>query len=458
MTLFSAGRWVSQSRNVFPNEIPINVDPNLLGFDLFNLNNPVFLVLQQDKFGNGPPVSLIASSPCNQFGTCNRFGGAPEDFAALIGQLFGQQFLTNQNGGLAFTLPEKNLRTPYAQQWHLTFERQIRNNYFLSVAYVGTKGTKLMRLTTPNLGASLAPQILKLNQTLITRQTVTGFVLIPPGGCGPFPVFTTSPNCGTQINSIRPNPFLGPYQIFEGSASSNYHAMQLEARKHYSHNFQFTAAYTWSHAIDDVSDVFPIAGAPVIAQDSSNLRAERASANFDIRHRFAASLLWDLPFFRHSRGVTGHLLGKWQMSSIFQAHTGQPFTLNVPFDANFDGNLTDRPSTTNGLIFFNEHGPRRVAMVAGSSFKDFFILKKNGVVGRNTVRGDNFINLDLAVGKTFQFAETKDLLFRAEFFNLFNRANFGLPIRTIGAPGFGSAVETMVPARTVVIVVKSKFD
>jgi carboxypeptidase family protein len=455
------GAVVSQSRNVFPNEIPIDVDPNFLGFDVINLNNPIFLALTQDRFRNpAGPVHLFASSSCNQFGTCNQLGGGREDFAAVASQLFIQ----NRNGGLAFTLPEKHLRTPYAQQWHLTFEREVLDGYLFSAAYVGTKGTKLIRLTTPNLGPIVTPQI-PVSQSegfplLNTRQTQTGFIRILPDGQ------TCSGGGGTQgppgtnfclEADDRPNPFLGAYQIFESSANSSYHALQLEARKRYNRNFQFTAAYTWSHAIDDVSDLFPIAGAPAVAQDSSNLQAERASANFDIRHRFAASLLWDLPFYRNSRGVAGKLLGQWQIASIFQAHTGQPFTLNVPFDANLDGNLSDRPSTTDGLVFFNGHGPQRVGLATGRSFTDFFVLEKNGVVGRNTLRGDSFINLDLSIGKTFKLEETKDLLFRVEFFNLLNRANFGLPIRTIGAPGFGSAVETMVPARTVVLAVKAKF-
>jgi carboxypeptidase family protein len=461
------GAVVSQSRNVFPNEIPIDVDPNFLGFDVINLNNPIFLALTQDRFRNpAGPVHLFASSSCNQFGTCNQLGGGREDFAALASQLFIQ----NRNGGLAFTLPEKHLRTPYAQQWHLTFEREVLDGYLFSAAYVGTKGTKLIRLTTPNLGPIVTPQIpvsqfqdplLGLLPLLNTRQTQTGFIRILPDGQ------TCNTGGGTQAGppgttfcleaDDRPNPFLGSYQIFESSANSSYHALQLEARKRYNRNFQFTAAYTWSHAIDDVSDLFPIAGAPVVAQDSSNLQAERASANFDIRHRFAASLLWDLPFFRNSRGAAKQLLGQWQIASIFQAHTGQPFTLNVPFDANLDGNLSDRPSTTDGLVFFNGHGPQRVGLAPGRSFTDFFVLEKNGVVGRNTLRGDSFINLDLSIGKTFKLEETKDLLFRVEFFNLLNRANFGLPIRTIGAPGFGSAVETMVPARTIVLAVKAKF-
>jgi hypothetical protein len=428
------GAVVSQSRNVFPNEIQFNFESGSSGTNPFDFNNPSrFLAFDTETHGQPgifvPDIRLLAQTPCNQFGTCNQFGLAPQYFAVAMSSVFG---LSN---GLAFTLPEKKLRSPYAQQWHLTAEREVLRGYLLSIAYVGSKGTKLTRLTTPNLGKDVIPRVQFL------------------GNASPFPVVLVN----HAIEPLRPNALLGPYQIFENSANSIYHALQIEARKRYSHSYQFTAAYTWSHAIDDVSDLFPIAGAPVIAQNSFNLRAERGDANFDIRHRFAASLLWDLPFYRNSSSGAGRLLKNWQVASIFQANTGQPFTLNLPVDANLDGNLTDRPSTTNGLIFLAAHGPQRVSLAAGKQLTNFFTFGSGGAVGRNTARGDGFIDLDMSVSRTFKFAETKNLQFRAEFFNLLNRANFGLPIRTIGAPGFGSAVDTVVPARTIVLVVKSSF-
>ena len=206
-----------------------------------------------------------------------------------------------------------------------------------------------------------------------------------------------------------------------------------------------------------MSDVFPIAGAPVLPQNSFNFRAEKASANFDIRHRFAASLVWDLPFFSDSTGRVQKLAAGWQLASIFQAHTGQPFTLNVPFDANLDGNLSDRPSTTDGLVFFNGHGSRKVAVSPGREAENFFVLLRDGAVGRNTARGDGFMDLDLAISKRFQLSERQGLDLRFEGFNVMNRANFGLPIRVIGAPGFGSAVDTASPARIIQFALKYGF-
>lgn len=432
------GAVVSQSRNVFPGEIPVNVDPSFLEFDVYSLNNPALLRINKiddNTFTN--PVDLLRPGVCNRFGTCNRFGGEPEDFIALIGQLFRQ----NPAGGLAFTLPERRLRSPYGQQWHLTVERELFDDYLFSAAYVGTRGTKLTRVVTPNLGGNVIPSIILDDVNY------------------PYPVIDPA-SSAMRVGSLlakRPTEELGAYQIFENSAASIYHSLQLESSKRYGNGLQYTAAYTWSHAIDDVSDLFPIAGAPVLPQDSTDLRAERASANFDIRHRFSASLIWDLKFFGGKRNIAGRVLGDWQFASIFQAHTGQPFTLNVPFDANYDGNPTDRPSTTAGLRLADQHGPRRVSLEQGFSYLDFLVIGKNGTVGRNTLRGDGFVNFDLALTKNFEFSDRQRLVFRTEFFNALNRSNFGLPVRTIGAPGFGSATETVGPARMIQFALKYSF-
>ena len=422
------GAVVSQSRNVFPTEVPLNIAPSLLPFLSFFLPLPSQLVFGSD---GGPELQFVAP------GTVNQFGGAPEDFVAVFGRVFRR---SRAAGGLAYTLPAKDLATPYAQQWHLTVEREIAGDIAVSAAYVGTKGSKLTRMLTPNNGPGITPVI----PVLFKRNRI------------PIVIFSE------DFNDLPPNrpvtPFLGSYRVFENSASSNYHALQLEARKRMSHGYAFTIAYTWSHAIDDVSDVFPIAGAPVLPADHRNLRLECADAGYDVRHRIAASVIWDLPFWR---GVTtGDLddasfwLGGWQIASIAQGHTGQPFTLNLPIDINLDGNLTDRPATENGLIFFDEHGPERVRIADGVTGSEFL---GPGSVGRNSVRGDGYVNVDLSVNKLFRFSDTQRLELRTEMFNVLNRANYGLPVRVLGNPGFGSAVETASPARVIQFALKYSF-
>jgi hypothetical protein len=418
------GAVVSQSRNVFPNEYPFVSEANFFGFDGVNANNISFFGIENSR-GDRLPLLLTGT---------NQLAGTPQDFVALVGSLLDA---TKVAGGLAFTLPEKRLRTPYVQQWNLTVERELFGDYLLSGSYVGTKGTKLTRLTRPNGGPNVTS-----NQVLTLRS-----------GATPTVSFATF----TQYPITRSNAALGAYQTFENSASSSYHALQLETRKRYSYGLTFTGAYTWSHALDDVSDIIETAGAASIAQDSRNLRADRGSASFDVRHRFAVSAVADLPFFRGQSNRAARLLGGWQLAAIFYARTGQPFTLEVPFDANLDGNLTDRPSNTAGLSFLSGHDVRRIAIAPERKVEDFFVVGRNGFVGRNTVRADRLVNLDLALNKSLRFTDTQNLEFRTEVFNVFNRSNFGLPVRTIGNPGFGSSINTVTPARIIQFALRLNF-
>jgi len=443
------GAVVSQSRNVFPNEVPITIDASSFGLNIFQLPNPALQRISRfDAQGN-----VVASVPVIARGTLNQIGGSAADFVPIVGSLILRGQLQTPDGiftqsGLAFTLPAKDLPTPYAQQWHLTLERQVLADYVVSAAYIGTKGTKLTRLTTPNGGRNVT--ILPILDSNASRPTVKDIA---------------------HLFFARPEPFLGAFQIFENSAGSNYHAFQLEARKSYSHGYQFTVAYTWSHAIDDVSDVFQIAGAPTLPQGSesandfigTNIVSERADANYDVRQRFVASLVWDLPFYRDSNKGAARWLGGWQISSIYQAHTGQPFTINLPFDDNLDGNVSDRPVSAFGLITSRGHGSRRVSVLPRiqtlTDINTFFgeSLTDHARIGRNTFRGDNFRNLDLALTKRFRFNENQSLDFRTEMFNSLNRANYGLPVRVLGAPGFGSSYDTVNPARIVQFAMKFNF-
>jgi hypothetical protein len=423
------GAVVSQSRNAFPSEIPFLSEATFFGHDGLNANNPAFFGLRDAQ---GRFQSFLIQ------GT-NQLAGSRRDFVALVGALLDS---ATEAGGLTFTLPDNRLRSPYVQQWHLTLERELRDDYVVGLSYVGTKGTRLTRLTTPNGGARITP-----HQTVVLRR-----------GAAPAVSFDTSnPTRKIQYAIGRPVAALGAYRIFENSAVSSYNALQVEARRRYSRGLTFTAAYTWSHAIDEVSDFIETGGAPSLPQDAGNLKAERGSAAYDVRHRFAASAIADLPSLPGNRGIAAVILTDWQLSSILYARSGQPFTLAVPVDANLDGNLTDRPSTTEGLLFFDGHGPRRVALGPGRSVEDFYVAGRNGVVGRGTGRGDTLVNWDVALTRTIRFRDARSLELRVEAFNLLNRANFSLPVRTIGDPGFGSSTSTATPARVVQFAARISF-
>jgi hypothetical protein len=359
-------------------------------------------------------------------GTVNRLSMPPEDFlslAASVGQLL-----------LPLTLP-RALKVPYSQQYGLTIERQMGGHMSVSAAYVGTRGSRLLRLTTPELGSNMIVQ-------LASADTLPGTLPLPS-----FRIDALFPLRSTPLNQI-----VVPHQQIEGSASSTYHSLQLEARQQYRQGVQWGAAFTYAHAIDDASDLFDTGGAFALPQDSFNLRAERASAGFDSRFRAVAHVIWDIPF------LTRHwLLGGWQASGIWTAQSGQPFTVNSAVDVNEDGNLTDRLDRTD-LLIVESHGPSQIRLASG--VRPFDLLagtSRNGSIGRNTFRAPGIATMDMALSKSLRISDRHHVSVRAEAFNLFNRSHFGAPVRIVESPAFGSSVNTTSPARRIQFSVKYSF-
>jgi hypothetical protein len=405
------GSVISQSRNVFPRFLTVNLG----GFNQFaNINDPATFL---------SPHPFIPVNPLNAFGASgrlNRFAGGDP----VVTQL-AAAFLTNLASGPGFILPSKSLETPYAQHWGLTLEHQFGKDFLMSAAYVGTRGVHLLRFATPNLGPNAIPVVsdVSINNPIRNFPNLT------------FPVLSgisLPPNI--EGRQLRPFPLLGSITSIESDSDSTYHSLQLQAIKRFSHGVQFTTAYTWSHAIDEVSDIFDLAGALALPQNSFDRRAERGDANFDVRHRFVYSLIWDLPIFEQSK-----IWGGWQVASIGTFQTGQPYSSLFCCDINFDGNLTDRVEPT--------------ISIPGNS-------------PRNIYRAPGISTVDMALNKYFRFNERHRLEFRTEVFNLFNRENFGIPIHQLFFGGFTTEpasndnklfTDTRVPMRTVQFALKYSF-
>jgi hypothetical protein len=211
------------------------------------------------------------------------------------------------------------------------------------------------------------------------------------------------------------------------------------------------SAFTFSHSIDDASDFFDSAGEFALSQDSAH-RSERGSSGFDERLRSVTYFVWSLP------GKRVRLRG-WQLSGIFTAQTGQPYTVNTVYDINSDGNLTDRLQTTVGLTAGPASNDRiQVQLAPGVSPMSLLApAGKDGAVGRNTFRAPGLTSLDGALSRPFAIRERHTMVIRAEAFNALNHPNFGIPVRILETPGFGGSVNTAVPARTIQFAVKYSF-
>ena len=454
------GAVVSQSRNVYPSYLTVNTAGgfnNLLGeqcprqfftrciFELINPGNPLPNL-------NGQPGAIISLVQPGTLNTVNQ----SLSFAQLVGVI--NSFVRSTGllppiSAFGATLPAQRLDMPEAHQFSFSLDQQLGRSVALTASYVGTRGRKLLRFTTPNLGPNVYniplqfSFIFPVGGTVIgTSPNVSGLTL-PPG-------LRLSADRENLIGG-RPVPTAGTIYRFETSANSNYNSLQLQLRTRLRRRLQLQAAYTFAKATDDVSDVFDLAGASALPQDSFNLAGERGPANFDVRHRFAYNFIYDLPAFNQHGALAHALLGGWQLASLGSFQTGQPFTVNSIFDVNLDGNLTDRLNSTSGLtVTGNRQQPLRLTTDPTALLAP---IGTNGRVGRNTFPAGNVLDLNAALVKHFAFKEQHDLSLRMDVFNFINRANYGVPVRFLEAPGFGQATNTVTPSRRVQFALKYSF-
>ncbi|HZS05928.1 MAG TPA: TonB-dependent receptor [Blastocatellia bacterium] len=414
------GAVVSQSRNVFPSFLTLNFG----GLDASSGTTEFGII--------NPAVTVIGRGSVVQPGTLNRLNPLTP-----LGE-FISSLESSFPSALGVTLPRRHLAMPGAQHYSFSIEQQFGRNYSFSAAYVGTRGHNLLRFTTPNLGPGLtvSPTVFGVvspdNETFIPR--ILGLVNDPR----------------------RPIKGIGAVNIFETTGSSGYDSLQLVFRGHPDEILQFFAAYTLSRTIDDVSDVFDLAGAYALPQNSLTFAGERGAAGFDALHRLAYNLTLDFSAYASGRSGAGRLLDGLQLTGVGRYQTGLPFTVNSILDVNLDGNLTDRLNTTAGLQITGDRSqPLRLTTADPLSLLAPF--GRDGKVARNSFRAGSSLEFDLAVLKNLTAGPGRKFSFRAEVFNLFNRPDFGIPVRLLEAPGFGKATNTITPGRRVQFSLKYNF-
>ena len=298
--------------------------------------------------------------------------------------------------GLSPNTVDSGFNNAYVQSWNLNIQREVVGDIGVTIGYFGTKGTHL-RISR------------NINQPV-------------NGGARPFARLSSS-------DPFRPNAPLNNITQIEGSGNSSYNALWLTANKRFSRGFQFNTSYTFSKSIDYNS----LNSQGVVIQDSYNVRGSRGLSDFDARHRFVFSGLYELPFH-------GNLLvDGWQLSSIVQMQTGNPVNLVVNNAAFTGTNNTVRPDVT---------GPIEILGTPNRWFDTTpFVVPVNrfGNLGRNVVIGPGFNNVDFSVIKRTKLTETQLIEFRWEVFDLFNHANFGQPGRVVGTANFGQITNTRFP-------------
>ena len=433
-------------------------------FEHTNGNEAVATALE----GSPPLVQNPAQQ--NIATTFNADGSIQTSGYSLVGSSLGGQFPQS-----IVSIPSKQV-WPYIQQWHFDIQHELPHHFVATVSYVGSKGTHLGQRFDLNQIRPTPPGA----NPYSPGQPFTGVILNPdgsvkyPGDCasgtagmgGPLipgynpdqdpadqTVGTPGVNmyvaCGNDPNFFRPYIGYSDIRAQRNTASSIYHGLQLSGRKTVG-ALQLSASYTYSHSIDDASS----AGDGSFV-DSYDLAANRASSNFDQRHVFTLSYIYDLPFFKGS-GLAHTLLGGWQWSGITTIQSGTPYTITNAGDGGAipgdnagvaDGTATagSRPDliadpnaripgsgptslggTQYGPLLVN---PGAFAAPQGLTF---------GNAGRNIVRNPRQTNFDMALYKRFRVRESMSFEFRAEAFNVFNHTEFAYVGGDAGSAGGNS--------------------
>jgi Carboxypeptidase regulatory-like domain/TonB dependent receptor len=324
---------------------------------------------------------------------------------------------------------------PYTQTFNLGVQTSFANNWMLDLGYVGSVGRKF-------------PRLFSFNQAF-----GPSFAGVPALGSLGGPLF---PGLGDL-----PAPGLGSF-LMESNSNSNYNSLQATVNKRFSHGLQMLLSYTWSHSIDDYSGS-DVSDVTLLPGDMVNQNHNYASSDFDRRHRFVGSYLYQLPNAYHGgSGLAKGLVNSWSVSGIVTLQSGVPFSI-LGADSLFaftqgdlapgrtvasavkSGDVADR------LTKDNPYFDTTAFVVPAAGTTDF------GTLGRNIIRGPKQINTDLSIMKVFPIMESQKVEFRAEFFNLFNNVNFANPVNVVSSGNFGQIATTTTGPRVIQFALKYNF-
>jgi hypothetical protein len=270
---------------------------------------------------------------------------------------------------------------------------------------------------------------------------------------------STCPNGFNGLPSAPANPALGTVFQYFSAANSNYNGLTVSLQRRFSAGLSFNFNYTWSHALDDISngginnipfgivDTDPSLGEP---QQPHNFKANYGNSDYDVRHYISASFVYT-DAFRHSGFHWGpnQVFGGWTLSSNWFFRTGLPFTvvdganLGALYGYNMAGSpefaipLTKIPNTCNNAV--------NTPCLTTSQFAPAGVLTGFGTIGRNSIYGPHFFDVDLSLSKEVKITEHVSFSFGAAASNLFNHPNFDQPVNDVSNPLFGSSVYLVSP-------------
>ena len=348
---------------------------------------------------------------------------------------------------------QPDMKTPTLISWSLRFEREISPNTALTIGYVGSHGYHELiggdaNEPTPTIcPASPCPAVYPAN-------------FPAPLAGSPIPAGTYYIPAGTP----KANPSLANTWTWFSRGDSSYQALQAEIRRRFSHGLTFRSVYTFSKTLDDGDSLnrTTAGNAPGLASNPFNLSADKGLATFHVKHLAVVNTLYTLPFGRGTRFANhlsewgNALVSGWSVAGIFTAQSGFPFTPQLSYNPSNNGDTRNpvrpflNPNFTGPAIlgkpsqWFNPG-----AFLAPPLNSGFY-----GDLGRDTFIGPGLATWDFSVLKDIAFREGLGLQFRAEIFNLLNRANFNMPNLIVFTPSgisgtAGAITSTSTTARQV---------
>ncbi|HEX4278945.1 MAG TPA: TonB-dependent receptor [Bryobacteraceae bacterium] len=331
------------------------------------------------------------------------------------------------------TILDPNLKTPYTQSWNVGVQHDLGSGMSLEVNYVGSGTHRLFRTVDGNPPLPELVAAAQANGTL-SRTTSGGTLRIAPL---------------LGLPQVTGNLAFEEPIVVKSIGNGTYNGLQSVFHKRFGRGVDFQAAYTWSHAIDDAADPLVAPGGNRnIARNSFNLKEERGSSDYDLRHRLVVNYVYQLPagagHAHFNKGLAAQILGGWELAGLSTFQSGHPIDLYSSEDSEYTG-LSNRPDLI-GDPSIPAGAPRNQVGPPASAFA-VQPFGRPGNLGRNTFTGPAYYDTDVTLIKNTRVTERINAQFRAEIYNIFNRIQFDLPgtaSDTLASPGtFGQSLNTI---------------
>jgi len=370
--------------------------------DLLRLtgNPPWTTAVTSGSGWNGEGTTLANCPTCRSLDTIN--DALRTNFAGVS---------TNPN----FAAVDTGFRPPESYQWNLTVSHQLMKDTVLEASYIGNHGLHIWRRNVnandiaPNQSCRGGACDGSTDSARLQYARATNNIKSPRDNI--------AHNAGTLLADNRVLRGIGDVPTDMSNGNSSYHAMQVWLNRRFSNRLAFQAAYTWGHAISDVS----LTSFTNTTSDPFNFRSDKGDADLDRRQTFVGNVVYVLPAFQEWGKAAEFALGDWQLNGILSYFGATPIELTTGFNSIGTASAVgQRPNYTGAPLYLHGDPTKHLNPAAFATPA----VGQAGSLGKGAVRGKALTNIDFSMAKNWRFKERYGFQFRAEFFNLLNHPNF----------------------------------